>query len=179
EMARADAILADVRDDPLTNIYRLTSRIELSALQLGRGNSTLALDTLNSAAPLLTSTQGYFISLNYYRARGDTYLSLGRLEDASRDYLLAVRKSEESLEPVKDEASRLRWLKERDGCYRGLVRVALKEGKAEIALRLWEWYRTRAAPGRPSSLAIAAIPHASTFSSMEDLVAFLLDVPFV
>ena len=178
EMAKADAILDTVKSDPITNTYRLTSKIELAGLQLQRGNGILALATLDSATKLLTETQGYFISLNFYRVRADINSSLGRFEEAAYDYLATIIESETFMEPMKDETTRLRWTKERDSGYRGLVRVVLKQGKTEIALRLWEWYRARSVSRSSPRMALLALPHPAAGISLANFETFLLNLPF-
>lgn len=179
EIQSADAALNPIKDDPLTNTYRLTARVELSGLQLRRGNPVLALSTLDSAVYLVHSTEGYFISINFYRTRGDIYLSLGRLGDASHDYLTAVRQADKSLKWLRDEASRQRWIREADRGYRGLVRVMLRQGKAEVALRLWEWYRSRSLFAHPSMLLLSKVAIQLTdATSSEHLQTLLLNLPF-
>src|SRR5213076_3017229 len=57
-----------------------------------------------------------------------------------------VEKVERSLKTLTDQASRQKWIKEADKSYRGLVRIALRQRKAETALRIWECYRSRFVP---------------------------------
>src|SRR5205823_6894277 len=78
EMQRAAAVLNTPNPGAVATRYILTARIGLAALQLRRGDATSAIQTLDTASDLANKTQGYFISLNFYRTRGDVNLALHR-----------------------------------------------------------------------------------------------------
>jgi CHAT domain-containing protein len=150
EVQKADALLATAPNEPTANRYKLIGKVRLARFELERGEPQTALKTLEPARELLGSTKAYFVTLAFHIAEGDSHFDLGYLSEAAISYRAAITIAEQSLDTLHDEASRLKWIKESDGAYRGLVRLLLKQDKPEEALRLWEWYK---------GLAGSPVPH--------------------
>ncbi|MFL6313288.1 MAG: CHAT domain-containing protein [Terriglobales bacterium] len=151
EVEKADSLLATAPNEPTANRYKLISKIRLARFELERGEPQAALKTLEPARELLGSTRAYFVTLAFHIAEGDSHFVLGHLSEAAVSYRSAIHIAEQSLNTLHDEGSRLKWVKESDGAYRGLIRLLLKQDKPEEALRRWEWYRDLAASPGPTS----------------------------
>jgi len=143
EVRKADSLLATAPNEPTANRYKLIGKVRLARFQLERGEPQAALASLESARELLGSTQAYFVTLAFSIAEGDSYQELNRLSEAATSYYSAIKIAENALATLRNETSRLKWIRESDGGYRGLVRVLLKQDKTDEALQQWEWYRSR------------------------------------
>lgn len=151
EVQKADVLLATAPNEPTANRYKLIGKVRLARFQLERGEPEIALKTLEPARELLGSTKAYFVTLAFHIAEGDSHFELGHFSEAAASYRAAIIIAEQSLDTLHDEASRLKWIKESDGAYRGLVRLLLKQAKPDEALRWWEWYKGLAASPIPHS----------------------------
>ncbi len=129
--------------DPTKEAYKLITDIEPAEFQLQQGDAEQALATLEPLEKALQPSQDKFFALHFKKTLGDTYLRLGRFEQAKTSYDSAIATAEASLDNITDTAERLAWLRATDESYRGLVRVLLKQNKDEEALQLWEWYQSR------------------------------------
>ncbi len=129
--------------EPTSRRYRLVAKIGLADLQFRQGKPEQALATLEPASSLLSETDGYFISLDFYRVSGNINLALHRFDLASSAYQTAILNAEHALSTLKTERERLDWLGAADDAYRGLVRVYLEQRNPENAWKLWEWYISR------------------------------------
>ena len=143
ELAEANRLFDREKAEPTSRSYRLTARIGLADLQLKHADAKAALSTLEPAHELLSATDGYFVSLHYYRLLGSIERQLKQTRKAKEAYMTAIVIAERSLGEVKDNRDRLPWIQGADEAYRGLVRVLLEENDDADALSLWEWYRSR------------------------------------
>ena len=143
--------------------FNLLTKIEAADLHLAQGDSEFALSTLIPVGELLKTAQDNYISLNYFRVLGDTYLRLKQLNQASSAYQSAVQIADNTLYSLKDSGRRMQWMKATDESYRGMVRVLLEEKKDDQALQFWERYKGRPLAGESHSGGFeetAAVPQA-------------------
>ncbi|HXB22519.1 MAG TPA: CHAT domain-containing protein [Candidatus Solibacter sp.] len=143
--------------------FNLLTKIEAADLHLAQGDSEFALSTLIPVGELLKTAQDNYISLNYFRVLGDTYLRLKQLNQASSAYQSAIQIADSTLYSLKDSGRRMQWMKATDESYRGMVRVLLEEKKDDQALQFWERYKGRPLAGESHSGGFeetAAVPQA-------------------
>lgn len=149
EEHKAFLLIKDVANYP--GNFSLLTKMEAADLQLAQGDSEFALSTLIPVGELLKTTQDNFISLNYFRVLGDTYLHLKQLNQASSAYQSAIQIADSTLYSLKDSSKRLQWMKTVDDSYRGMVRVLLEDKKEDQALKFWERYKGRSLAQDPHS----------------------------
>jgi len=143
--------------------FNLLTKIEAADLHVAQGDSEFALSTLIPVGELLKTAQDNYISLNYFRVLGDTYLRLKQLNQASSAYQSAIQIADSTLYSLKDSGRRMQWMKATDESYRGMVRVLLEEKKDDQALQFWERYKGRPLAGESHSGGFeetAAVPQA-------------------
>src|SRR5262249_17988449 len=126
-IVEANALFDHESQEPTSRSYRLVGRIGLAELYARNGRATEALATLSPAEKLLTETDPYFVSLNYYRTLGSIQLQLKRFDEAERTYKAAILIAEESLGGLKNEQDRLQWTQASGDAYRGMVRTLLEQ----------------------------------------------------
>ncbi len=129
--------------EPTSRTYRLIGKIGLAELQLKHGRAADALSTLAPAGNLLSKTDPYFVSLNFYRVLGNAELQLKELSHAEQSYETAIVIAEKSLDGIHNDQDRLQWVRTGGDAYRGLVRTLLEQRRQDDALRLWEWFESR------------------------------------
>ncbi|HKV93951.1 MAG TPA: CHAT domain-containing protein [Candidatus Angelobacter sp.] len=133
------AVLIDPKKLPPR--YDLTLQLEQAEFQLEHGDANLALVTL---LPLRNAENpDKFFALDFNQTLGNTFLKLGRLDEAGAAYEQAIKTSEAALNSIADGNKRLQWLRSTDESYRGLVRVLIEQKRPEEALERWELYRSR------------------------------------
>lgn len=143
ELSSANELLDRELTEPSSREYRLAGRIGLAELQLRHSNASEALSTLKPAQELLSESDGYFVSLNYYRLLGSIKFQLRNLDEASAAYKSAIVIAERSLRTLQDHHDRSKWIQGAEEAYRGLARVLIEQHKESDALKLWEWYKNR------------------------------------
>ena len=92
--------LLDQPDEPSANKYKLVSEVEPAEFQLRRGDSSLALATLDPVIQLLPKSQDKFFSLRCRKLLGDIYLGLGQHARAITQYQKAIDLAEASLDGI-------------------------------------------------------------------------------
>jgi CHAT domain-containing protein len=142
-LVKANQLFANVPGEPTARSYRLNGSMGLAEIQLRHGRTDEALLTLAPTHELLSETDPYFILLHYYRLSGDINFGLSHLDQSSSSYKAAIIIAERALSEIRTDKDRLEWVEAAEDAYRGLVRVFLKQGETENALRLWEWYISR------------------------------------
>lgn len=162
ELASANELLDREVTEPTSREYRLAGKIGLAELQLRHGDASEALSTLKPAEELLSESDGYFVSLNYYRLFGSINFQLRNLNQASAAYESAIVIAERSLRTIQEPHDRLKWIQEVEEAYRGLVRVLIEQHKESNALNLWEWYKNR-----PSDDTLRPLREAETVDWLE------------
>ncbi len=153
---KANQLVAGKTGEPTSRSYRLVGRIGLAELHLTRRRASDALATLEPARQLLSETDGYFVSLNFYRLSGNINLTLAsmaigtdraqRLNVAASAYQQAILIAERALPGLENNQKRLEWIAASEDAYRGLVRVLIEDNDPEDAWKLWEWYISRSYP---------------------------------
>jgi CHAT domain-containing protein len=118
-------------------------KVQLAEFQLGHGDASAALQTLNNLSSEATKDPDHFFSLALNQALGNTYMKLGELDKSGAAYEKAIQVSESSLDQINKWEDRLNWLRATDESYRGLVRVLIEQKKPTEALARWELYRSR------------------------------------
>lgn len=153
---KANQLFDSQLSEPTSRRYRLVGKIGLAEFQLLHGKKEVALETLAPARELLSETDGYFVSLNFYRLSGNINLALGLaahgkareqfLNEATSAYQQAILIAERALPGLASNQKRLEWIGASEDAYRGLVRVLIKCDQPEDAWKLWEWYISRSYP---------------------------------
>ena len=139
----ANTLLDRESREPTSRRYLLAGKIGLAELQSRNGRASEALSTLSPVRNLLSETDPYFISLNYYRTLGNIQLQLKCLDEAEQAFKASILIAEKSLSGLKSEQDRLQWIQASSDAYRGMVRALLEQHRDEAAFRLWEWYESR------------------------------------
>jgi CHAT domain-containing protein/tetratricopeptide (TPR) repeat protein len=136
-----------------TQTYLLNSQISLAELKTLAGESDVSLKKLEAAEAKLpvSKVSDYTIRLRLYVVLGQIYSRQGRWGEARAAYTQATLISEDALNRLYEGAERLRWERETQRAYRGLLKCYLQQtGDPAGALEFWEWYKAAAA--RPAAL---------------------------
>jgi CHAT domain-containing protein len=148
EFEAAGKLYERLPQDQTTQIYLLNGQISLAELKTLNGEWDVPLKSLAEAEARVSTVSDYAIPLRLYVVLGEAYSRQARWADARIAYTKAIFISEQALKNLHDGTERLRWNRETQRAYHGLLKCYLREtNDAAGALEFWEWYK--AAASRP------------------------------
>ncbi|MBZ5490799.1 MAG: CHAT domain-containing protein [Acidobacteriia bacterium] len=151
EFEAAGKLYEGLPQNQTTRTYLLNSQISLAELKTLNGESDVSLKSLEEAELPVSKISDYTIPLRLYVVLGEIYSRQGRWKEARAAYTQATLISEQALNRLHEGAERLRWERQTQRAYRGLLKCYLQQtGDPADALEFWEWYKAAAA--RPAAL---------------------------
>jgi CHAT domain-containing protein/tetratricopeptide (TPR) repeat protein len=124
-----------------TTRRRMDAEIWLAELETRRGELDQAAARLQKMRPILATTPSFVQEIRFYDALAEIALKRGDLVTAQSALRPAVYLAEWALDSFHGESDGRQWVEETKGVYRNLVEWKLRQGDANSALELWEWYR--------------------------------------
>jgi CHAT domain-containing protein/tetratricopeptide (TPR) repeat protein len=141
EFAKASALFADAPQTAATIRARMDAEIWLAELETRQGDLDRAAARLHEIQPVLDGSPSFVQAIRFYNARAN--IGIHRADSAATESALksAIYLAEWALHSFPAEADRRQWAEQTSTAYRNLVEWKLRQGDANSALELWEWYR--------------------------------------
>jgi CHAT domain-containing protein len=144
EFKKSNDLLSELPPSESTRTYRMDAEIDLAGVELEEGKLDRAEERLKVLREDLDVVQSYTIPLRFHETYGQLLAKQNRLEDAQAAFVEAVHIADSSLQGLSDPSDRYTWSQETSSLYRQLVQLELRKGDPEIALAVWERYRSEA-----------------------------------
>jgi CHAT domain-containing protein/cytochrome c-type biogenesis protein CcmH/NrfG len=141
EFANARGLFLLSPQTAATTRRRMDAEIWLAQLETRRGDLDRAASRLQEMRPVLATTPSFVQEIRFYDALAEIALKRGDVVAADSALRFAIYLSERALDSFHGESGRRQWVEATKGVYRNLVEWKLRQGDANSALELWEWYR--------------------------------------
>jgi len=153
EFARAGQLFAACPQIKSTRIDRMEAETRLGEVEVAEGKARQAVLRLQHLEPEISQLSDNLLAILFYTTLGDAESGIGDGKEAESAILSAIGLAELQLRSVNDETSRLKWSQQTSSTYRNFVQLRLRQGDAQGALEIWEWYRGASEPtGRSTNL---------------------------
>jgi CHAT domain-containing protein len=141
EFAMADALFAGSPQTAATTRDRLDAEVWQAKAEVLRGDLQQATKRLELIEPILYKAPSFDPEIGYYSAAAE--IAMRRADPAATESALraALFLSEWALNTFSSEEGRGQWAEQTRDAYRYAVEWKLRQGDANSALELWEWYR--------------------------------------
>jgi hypothetical protein len=119
----------------------MDAEVWLAQAEIRQGDLERAAARLRSIKPDLDSAPSFDPEIVFYSAQAD--IAMRRSDSAASESALrsAIFLAEWALNSFPSENDRREWADQTRGAYRDAVEWKLRQGEANSALELWEWYR--------------------------------------
>lgn len=141
EFAKASALFAAAPRTAATTRDRMDAEIWLARIETRRGDVERAVTRLEQARPILDSAPNFVAEVNFYNTQ--TEINMRRSDYSATESSLrsAVFLAEWALNSFTSDNDRRQWAEQTQSTYRDLVAWTFRQGDANSALELWEWYK--------------------------------------
>jgi len=141
EFGRASALFSAAPQTAATKRDRMDAEIWLAHIEVRQGDVERAASRLQQIQSLLDSAPSFAPEIGFYTTLAD--INIRRTDSVATESALrsAIFLAEWALHSFASETERRQWSEETQGAYRDLVAWKLRQGDANSALELWEWYR--------------------------------------
>ena len=173
EFKTSNDLLSELPSSESTRTYRMDAEIDLAGVELEEGKLDRAEDRLKVLTEGLEGVQSYTIPLRFHETYGQLLAKQDRLEDAQAAFVKAVHVADSSLQQLSDRSDRYTWSQETSRLYRELVQLELKKGAPEMALAVWERYRSEALSN--TALSQGAFDPSSSEKKIRQIISSLTD----
>lgn len=141
EFSKADKLFAASPQTAATTRDRLDAEVWQAKAEVLQGDFERAANRLQRIEPSLYNAPSFDPEIGYYSAAAE--IGIRRADPAATDSALrsALFLAEWALNTFSTEERRGQWAEQTRDAYRYAVESKLRQGDANSALELWEWYR--------------------------------------
>jgi CHAT domain-containing protein/cytochrome c-type biogenesis protein CcmH/NrfG len=141
EFQEASRIFAAAPRSASTEVAYIEAETRLADLEVLHGQVSRAYDRVRILQPQISKLSDNLVASIFYRALGEVQFQSGANDDAEAALRAALVLADASLNSLGREDAREKWNQEMSRTVHTLVRLKLREGKAQDALEIWEWYQ--------------------------------------
>jgi CHAT domain-containing protein/tetratricopeptide (TPR) repeat protein len=141
EFTSADQLFAAAPQIRSIRIARLEAEARLGEVETGEGNAQRAKLRLRQLEPEISQLSDNLLAIQFYTALSDAESKVGDGSSAQSSLSSAIGFAEVELQSLEDDVSRQNWSQQTSKTYRNFVQLRLRQGDAQEALEIWEWYR--------------------------------------
>jgi CHAT domain-containing protein/tetratricopeptide (TPR) repeat protein len=141
EFSKASALFASSPQTAATTRDHMDAEVWLANIEIRQGDVEQATTRLQRVKSILDSAPSFDPEVGYYSAQAE--IAMGKADSEATESALrsAIFLAEWALSSFPSESARHQWADQTRGAYRDLVEWQLRQGDANSALELWEWYR--------------------------------------
>jgi len=141
EFSKASELFAASPQTAATTRDHMDAEVWLAQIEIRQGEMERAAARLQNIKPILDSAPSFDPEIGFYSAQAD--IALRRADSAASESALrsATFLAEWALSSLSSESDRRQWADQTRSAYRDVVEWKLRQGEANAALELWEWYR--------------------------------------
>jgi CHAT domain-containing protein/tetratricopeptide (TPR) repeat protein len=141
ELARASELFARSPQIRSTRIARIEAETRLAEVETNAGKPQVAVERLRQFVPEIAMLSDKFLEILYDTSLAEAESMIGNDQEAEATLDSAIAVSEVQLQSLRDDRSRIEWTQRTANTYRNLAELRLRQGDAQGALEIWEWYR--------------------------------------
>jgi CHAT domain-containing protein/tetratricopeptide (TPR) repeat protein len=141
EFAKASTLFAAAPQTAATTRRHMDAEIWLARIEARQGDLEKASTRLQQMQPILDHAPSFEPEINFYSTQAE--INMRRSDSAATETSLrsAIFLAEWALNSLPSEGERRQWAEQTQEAYRNLVAWKFRQGDANSALELWEWYK--------------------------------------
>ena len=141
EFAKASTLFAAAPQTAATTRRHMDAEIWLARIEARQGDLEQASTRLQQMQPILDHAPSFEPEINFYSTQAE--INMRRSDSAAAETSLrsAIFLAEWALNSLPSEDERRQWAEQTQEAYRNLVAWKFRQGDANSALELWEWYK--------------------------------------
>ena len=141
EFAKASDLFASAPQTTATTRDHMDAEIWLAHIESRQGDVEQAAHRLREIQPILDSVPSFAPEIAFYSTQADIGMRRADFDATESALRPAIFLAEWALGTFRLETERRQWAEQTRDAYHDLVAWKLRQGDANSALELWEWYR--------------------------------------